>query len=86
MKVFELWLVSDVEDVNKLLNVGWEFLQVVYRGTEVRNHGLIRTKTVGAMNVPKYLMVRKDDRILPREHSWEDVSDYIKRVEEKAKE
>lgn len=79
----EIWLVKDEDDVNKLLKVGWKFIQIVYEEEELQQEGWFSVKTIGTQRIPKYLMGRSKG-IAPRlESGYESVQDYVEKVKKK---
>lgn len=73
----ELWLVPDDRDANDLIKVGWKFIQIVYEGEEIKQHGWFSDKPVGAKKVARYLMARPKG-VPPRNKDY-NVSMYLQR-------
>lgn len=89
MKYHQLWLVDSEEDANKLIVVGWEFIEVVYEEREIREWKGILSQTrrfVGTKKIPRFLMGRNGDipaRIHDEERMFpEDVDEYLERIKE----
>lgn len=79
----EIWLLNREDDVNKLLKVGWKFIQIVYEEKELEQAGWFFVKTIGTQRITKYLMGRSKG-IAPRlESGYESVDDYVKKVKKK---
>lgn len=80
MKDFEqLWLVPSDHDANKLIKLGWKFIQIVYDAVELQQAGWLSVKTIGSKQIPRYLMGRTKG-IPPKEDGDYTVSKYLNRL------
>lgn len=75
--IVEIWKVTDEDDVNKLLRLGWKVLETSHDNKDSYDVGLFTVKTI-TKSIPVYIMGRTKD-IPSRMSEWESVRTYYDR-------